>query len=63
MCTPTRTTIAASSRSSATTRRSSTRLLAAVAEARERIDLRTHQGAHPRIGAADVVPVVPIEPT
>jgi glutamate formiminotransferase len=37
-------------------------LLAAVAEARERIDLRTHQGAHPRIGAADVVPVVPIEP-
>jgi glutamate formiminotransferase len=37
-------------------------LLAGVAEARERIDLRAHRGAHPRIGAADVVPVVPIEP-
>ncbi len=37
-------------------------LVAAVAVARERIDLRRHQGAHPRIGAADVVPLVPIEP-
>jgi glutamate formiminotransferase len=37
-------------------------LVAGVAVARERIDLRRHQGAHPRIGAADVVPVVPIEP-
>ncbi|HKG11129.1 MAG TPA: glutamate formimidoyltransferase [Gaiellaceae bacterium] len=36
-------------------------LVAGVAEARERIDLRRHEGAHPRIGAADVVPVVPIE--
>jgi glutamate formiminotransferase len=36
-------------------------LLAAVAVARERIDLRGHAGAHPRIGAADVVPIVPIE--
>jgi glutamate formiminotransferase/glutamate formiminotransferase/formiminotetrahydrofolate cyclodeaminase len=35
-------------------------LLAGIAVARERIDLRTHEGAHPRIGAADVVPVVPI---
>jgi glutamate formiminotransferase len=35
-------------------------LLAGIACARERIDLREHQGAHPRIGAADVVPVVPI---
>jgi glutamate formiminotransferase len=35
-------------------------LLAAVAVARERIDLRAHAGAHPRIGAADVVPIVPI---
>jgi glutamate formiminotransferase len=35
-------------------------LLAAVAVARDRIDLREHEGAHPRIGAADVVPVVPI---
>ena len=37
-------------------------LLAAIACARERIDLRGHQGVHPRIGAADVVPVVPIRP-
>ncbi|HLY85201.1 MAG TPA: glutamate formimidoyltransferase [Gaiellaceae bacterium] len=35
-------------------------LLAGIACARERIDLRTHEGAHPRIGAADVVPLVPI---
>ena len=27
----------------------------------EAIDLRTHQGEHPRIGAVDVVPFVPIE--
>lgn len=39
-----------------------TALVAAVVVARERIDLRTQQGAHPRIGAADVVPVVPIVP-
>jgi glutamate formiminotransferase / 5-formyltetrahydrofolate cyclo-ligase len=33
--------------------------LAAAAEvARERIDLRNHEGAHPRIGVADVAPVV-----
>jgi glutamate formiminotransferase len=38
-------------------------LLAAIACARERIDLREHEGAHPRIGAADVVPLVPIRPT
>jgi glutamate formiminotransferase len=37
-------------------------LLDGVACARERIDLRRHVGAHPRIGAADVVPLVPIEP-
>jgi glutamate formiminotransferase len=37
-------------------------LLAGVRVARERIDLRTHEGAHPRIGAADIVPVVPIAP-
>jgi glutamate formiminotransferase len=35
-------------------------LLAGVALARDRIDLRRHEGAHPRIGAADVVPVVPL---
>jgi glutamate formiminotransferase len=28
--------------------------------ARERIDLRRQEGAHPRIGAADIVPIVPI---
>jgi glutamate formiminotransferase len=37
-------------------------LLAAVACARGRIDLRRHQGAHPRIGAADVVPIVALDP-
>jgi glutamate formiminotransferase len=37
-------------------------LLAAVACAVERIDLRRHVGAHPRVGAADVVPVVPLRP-
>jgi glutamate formiminotransferase len=37
-------------------------LLAGIACARERIDLRRHEGAHPRTGAADVVPVVPLEP-
>jgi glutamate formiminotransferase len=35
-------------------------LLAGIASARERIDLRGHEGAHPCIGAADVVPIVPI---
>jgi glutamate formiminotransferase len=37
-------------------------LLAGIACARDRIDLRGHVGAHPRIGAADVVPVVPLRP-
>jgi glutamate formiminotransferase/glutamate formiminotransferase/formiminotetrahydrofolate cyclodeaminase len=37
-------------------------LVAAVACAQERIDLRRHEGAHPRVGAADVVPVVPVRP-
>ena len=37
-------------------------LLAGIACARELIDLRRHAGAHPRIGAADVVPIVPIRP-
>jgi glutamate formiminotransferase/glutamate formiminotransferase/formiminotetrahydrofolate cyclodeaminase len=37
-------------------------LLAAIAVAKARIDLRLHEGVHPRIGAADVVPVVPIRP-
>jgi glutamate formiminotransferase / 5-formyltetrahydrofolate cyclo-ligase len=37
-------------------------LTAGVALAVERIDLRRHEGVHPRIGAADIVPIVPIEP-
>jgi glutamate formiminotransferase len=37
-------------------------LLAGIAVARERIDLRSHEGAHPRVGAADVVPLVPLVP-
>jgi glutamate formiminotransferase len=35
-------------------------LLVGIACAIDRIDLRRHQGAHPRIGAADVVPIVPL---
>lgn len=38
-------------------------LAAGVEVARERIDLRRHAGAHPRIGAADVVPLVPLVPS
>jgi glutamate formiminotransferase len=37
-------------------------LVDGIAVARERIDLRRHDGAHPRIGAADVVPLVPLRP-
>jgi glutamate formiminotransferase len=37
-------------------------LVAGIAVARDRIDLRKHDGVHPRIGAADVVPIVPIRP-
>ncbi len=33
----------------------------AIRKAAELIDLNTHQGAHPRIGATDVVPFIPIE--
>ncbi len=36
-------------------------LVAGVACAADRIDLGRHEGAHPRIGAADVVPLVPLE--
>ena len=38
-------------------------LVASVRVAAERIDLRLHEGAHPRIGAADVVPIVPLRPS
>ncbi|HVV45501.1 MAG TPA: hypothetical protein VHC72_09855, partial [Bryobacteraceae bacterium] len=34
---------------------------AAVREAAARIDMSRHAGVHPRIGAADVVPIVPVE--
>jgi len=37
-------------------------LLAGIRVAVDRIDLRRHEGAHPRIGAADVVPIVPLRP-
>ena len=37
-------------------------LIAGIACARDRIDLGRHEGAHPRIGAADVVPIVSIRP-
>ena len=37
-------------------------LLAGIASAAELVDLRSHDGIHPRVGAADVVPVVPLEP-
>jgi glutamate formiminotransferase len=37
-------------------------LVAGVRVAAERIDLRKHDGAHPRIGSADVVPIVPLRP-
>jgi glutamate formiminotransferase len=36
-------------------------LLGGLALALERIDLRRHEGVHPRVGVADVVPVVPLE--
>src|SRR5579863_6480837 len=32
-----------------------------VGKAAELIDLTTHQGAHPRMGASDVIPFIPIE--
>lgn len=35
--------------------------LRAVAKAAELIDLNTHSGVHPRIGATDVLPFVPVE--
>lgn len=35
--------------------------LAAMRVARDRIDLTKHQGEHPRIGATDVVPFIPLE--
>jgi glutamate formiminotransferase len=37
-------------------------LIAGIARARDVVDLQAHEGAHPRIGAADVVPIVPLRP-
>jgi glutamate formiminotransferase/glutamate formiminotransferase/formiminotetrahydrofolate cyclodeaminase len=37
-------------------------LVGGIDRARERIDLRRHEGVHPRVGAADVVPVVAVWP-
>src|SRR5678815_1552286 len=36
---------------------------AGIAAARERIDLNHHTGEHPRMGATDVVPFIPLEGT
>uniref|UniRef100_A0A7C4MTR6 glutamate formimidoyltransferase n=1 Tax=Desulfatirhabdium butyrativorans TaxID=340467 RepID=A0A7C4MTR6_9BACT len=36
-------------------------LLEAMTKAVERIDLRTHRGQHPRMGAVDVVPFIPVK--
>jgi glutamate formiminotransferase / 5-formyltetrahydrofolate cyclo-ligase len=35
-------------------------LVTGIAEARGAIDLRVHEGVHPRVGAVDVVPLVPL---
>lgn len=35
-------------------------LMGAIAKAVELVDLRSHGGVHPRVGAADVVPIVPL---
>jgi glutamate formiminotransferase len=37
-------------------------LLAGIECATERIDLRKHEGAHPRLGVADIVPLVGVRP-
>ena len=36
-------------------------VIAAVGKAVERIDMRKHQGQHPRMGAVDVVPFIPVK--
>src|SRR6185312_4882462 len=36
-------------------------LVAATEVALRHIDVPTHQGVHPRVGAADVIPIVPLE--
>ena len=54
--TSTPTTTGRSSRSPGTDERLVEALVGGIACARERIDLRRHDGVHPRVGAADVVP-------
>ena len=58
---PTRRTTDRCSRSPATPRRRRRATLALFEHAVAAIDLRTHRGEHPRLGAVDVVPFVPIE--
>src|SRR5260370_525995 len=36
-------------------------LVASVQVAMQHIDLREHRGVHPRVGAADVIPIVPLD--
>ena len=50
------------SRSSEGTKTLVESLLAGIAAAAEHVDLRDHEGVHPCIGAADVVPLVPLRP-
>lgn len=38
-----------------------TAMISAALTAGERIDMSTHKGAHPRVGATDVVPLVPLQ--
>src|SRR5215469_3716573 len=38
-------------------------LFATTAAAVETIDLREHRGVHPRVGAADVIPIIPLGDT
>ena len=38
-------------------------LVASVGAAVELIDVREHRGVHPRVGAADVIPIVPLDST
>ncbi len=38
-------------------------LITGIARALELVDLRAHDGVHPRVGAVDVVPLVPIVPS
>ena len=59
--TATRPTTAASSRSPATATKCCEAGVALAGMAADRIDLRRHRGAHPRIGALDVLPFVPLE--